>query len=222
MDKKPRYTFIQHGIRERYKISANEYIIMDSVYKLSRHTGRCESSREYLAKFLGITKQGVIKLIDRLEEKGILEKDEEGKLKVSIQWEDETVFNGKQSLPKAKKSGKQSLQNGKQSLPNNKYIISKDIYLYIEGIYQNEFKKKTGATPDYQYGCDRKILGRYIKQYGKEKTGEIIKAYIQGGAGEWCGYSIGGLSRSINKVLIQINKTEVTGGGYDIKSLDMS
>ena len=202
MEKKPRFTVVLHDIRQQYKISSNEYVIMDSVYILSRNTGRCEASREYLAKFLGITKVGVIKLIDRLVEKGLLIKDTDGLLKVCPAWENETIFNGKQSLPDI-------------------YTISKDIYINIEGIYHVEFKRKTGVAPDYQFGRDRKILGRYIKQYGKEKTGEIIKTYIQEGAGEWCSYSISGLSRSINKVLIQMNKGGGKGGGYDIESLDM-
>lgn len=120
---RPTYTTILHERREKLGLSVLEYCIADTVYKLSRPI--CYLSRTKMAKLFGITKMGTIKAIDRLVEKGIIEKNEEGHLTTTQKWYTEVEAYeeqfGKQSLPDGAKSlpsGKQSLPVGKQSAPN--------------------------------------------------------------------------------------------------------
>ena len=76
------------------------------------------AKRETIAIDLGLSKQGVLKLIERLVEKGFLVKHPETKfLKTTEKWAD-VYFEP--SVNKVYQLGKQSLPElGKQSLPNN-------------------------------------------------------------------------------------------------------
>lgn len=82
--------------------------------------GWCYSKRETLADDLGLTKQGILRMIDKLIEKGFIEKHPVTKfLKTTNAWNG-VYFENVPSVNKVYPLGKQSLPElGKQSLPNN-------------------------------------------------------------------------------------------------------
>lgn len=140
------YTVIQHSFRKENDLSCNEYVLADMVYHLSTNPrnnmgGWCHMTRENMALEMGLSKVSVINIINSLEEKGFLVKEDQTKfLRTTDKWmvvygiDDFT--NGKESLPA---SVKKVYQDGKESLPynNNKY---KDNSNYKKN--KKEFNKK--------------------------------------------------------------------------------
>jgi biotin operon repressor len=76
-----RYTTIWHAVRRKLELSVIEYVVADVIHGLSGSRGPvpgwCFASRATLGELVGLTRQGVDKVIDRLAEKGILEQDGE-------------------------------------------------------------------------------------------------------------------------------------------------
>ncbi len=109
------YTNIQHSIRRELDISCLEYALVDMIYHLSTKPdsaviGWCYKSKDQLALEIGITKQGLLKMIDRLILCGLLEKNAETRyLKTTEKYFGKLFTDSKQSLPKG---GKQSLPLG--------------------------------------------------------------------------------------------------------------
>ena len=107
------YTNIQHNLRRDLDISCLEYVLVDMIYHLSTKPdsaviGWCYKSKEQLALEIGITKQGLLKMIDRLILCGLLVKNAETRyLKTTEKYFGKLFTDGKQSLP----------QESKQSLP---------------------------------------------------------------------------------------------------------
>ena len=107
------YTNIQHEIRRDLDISCLEYVLVDMIYHLSTKPdsaviGWCYKSKEQLALEIGLTKQGLLKMVDRLILCGLLEKNVDTRyLKTTEKYFSKLFTNGKQSLP----------QGSKQSLP---------------------------------------------------------------------------------------------------------
>lgn len=107
-------------------LSCNEYVILDTVFLLSRKSGWCYLTRENMAKNIGATKQAVINIVERLIERGFLVKNDKGSLATTELWENPQLsddLDGKESLPGGYKkftdTVKKVYQTGKESLPNN-------------------------------------------------------------------------------------------------------
>lgn len=135
------YTTILHKAREKLGLSLNEYALVDIIYQLqnnpaSKHKGWCYSSKNYLGKCIGVSEQAVHGMLNRLYDKGLLEKQEETKhIKATKRWYDLVVvmrksMNTKESLASLKKvesDTKETLvDDTKESLVNNN-IRDKDI-----------------------------------------------------------------------------------------------
>lgn len=129
------YTNINHRARRALGLSLNEYSVADMVYHLSSNPkapkqGWCTMTRENMGKEIDLTKRGLIKLVDRLESMGIVEKNYEGNLRITSKWY-ETVVNkvhqhGEQSSPD---TVNKVHQLGEQSTPyinidNNNYKLT--------------------------------------------------------------------------------------------------
>ena len=88
-----RYTMVLHSARKKLDISINEYCFADSVHKLSTtHSpvpGWCFASKEQLGQSLGVTRQSIHSMINRLKAKGLIEVDPAtGYLRSSQVWRD--------------------------------------------------------------------------------------------------------------------------------------
>lgn len=179
------YTTINHTAREQMGLSWLEYGLADLIYNLSNHPtskyqGWCYASKQTLAELMGMSKQGIHKILLRLIEKGIVEKDEETKyLKISFGWYEKVLINdSKQSLPVNKVDSKQSLpvvvnkvySGSKQSLHNKDIYndIDKDNITYVMDESAKELvktdKKVVYGSPDINEAFDlwEKIVGYRI------------------------------------------------------------
>lgn len=151
------YTTIRHQFRKENKLSTLEYCVLDMVYFLSNNqsnsVGWCYMTRDSMAAELGISKQAVLNLIERLVSVGFLEKHNQTKhLRTTDKWYINYTL-GKETLPLVNNVlGKETLpdtvkkvyQDGKETLPNNN--IYNNIYnnsLTIDNnIILNEKKEK--------------------------------------------------------------------------------
>ena len=73
----PVYTVILHGPKQKLELTVNEYVLADSVHKLSgNHSpipGWCYASKGYLGKILGVSERSIFNLLKRLREKGVVD-----------------------------------------------------------------------------------------------------------------------------------------------------
>jgi hypothetical protein len=85
----------------------------------SKVPGWCYMSREMMADEVGLSKQGILKMVERLVEDGFLAKNEQTKyLQTTYKWQRVYFTDGKQSVPEIVIDGKLSLPtDGKESLP---------------------------------------------------------------------------------------------------------
>ena len=170
-----RYTTIIHNIRIEIGLSCNEYCVADIIYHLSNNPsnkikGWCYASKETLAKFMGITKQAIHQIINRLIEIGLIYKDKETKyLQTTELWYKSIVLMkikySKENIPIVKKVYHRQERNftpySKESLHNN-------------NIYNNIDKINSKATA-LQTNKKESIL---IKKKNQEIT-ELFDYYKQ-------------------------------------------
>jgi DNA-binding transcriptional ArsR family regulator len=69
----PRYGRVYFELRERYSLSVEACLLLDVVEILSRKTGWCFASREYLAGLIGTSTRTVQRHLATLKEKGLVE-----------------------------------------------------------------------------------------------------------------------------------------------------
>lgn len=86
------FTTIQHGFRKDHELSLNEYALCDLIYMLSTNPdskikGWCYMSKKKMADELGLGKRTVEMILNRMLDRGFLEKEPETSyLKTSILW----------------------------------------------------------------------------------------------------------------------------------------
>lgn len=117
------YTTIIHPVRKEFKLSCNEYCVLDTIMRMQNNeTHWCYMSKETMAKDLDLSKQSVINIINSLIAKELIHKSPATKhLRVT------SVFLEYLNDYKKFTDGKDSLQieskkfteTGTKSLPNN-------------------------------------------------------------------------------------------------------
>jgi len=95
------YTTIQHAFRKANELSCNEYVLLDMVYHLSvnpkNKLGWCYASKETLGNEIGLTRQAIISMINRLCERGLMVRHEEtNHLRTTEKWY--SVYTCKETL----------------------------------------------------------------------------------------------------------------------------
>lgn len=90
-------TTINHIARRALQLSISDYCFMDMVCKLStnpksKKTGWCTMSKQTMADETGMTKRGVYKLIARLIQEDLLERDTKGNIRHTSKWYDTVIW----------------------------------------------------------------------------------------------------------------------------------
>lgn len=91
-------TTINYTAKRRLGISLAEYAICDIISKLAsipEANGWCRMSRTEMAAFAGLSRRGLIYMIDRLVALGMVEKNDEGGLRTTQLWNDVVSMIGK-------------------------------------------------------------------------------------------------------------------------------
>lgn len=166
------YTTIIHEFRRQNELSCLEYVLLDMIYHLqvsprSAVKDWCYMKRETMAEEIGITKQGLLNMINRLVEAEFLIKNDETKfLKTTEKWQNVYFTDSKQTLPSVNKvdhKSKESLPTqGKESLPLYNSIIIKDNNIDKSSsekeILKNDFSEKVeDDVPDFVKANRRQI-----------------------------------------------------------------
>lgn len=81
-EQSPLYATLFYDAREKLNISIAEYFYLDMIHKLS-YNRWCIKSLENCAYDMGISKRGLMKMRDRLIDRGYLQKNDSGGLKVT-------------------------------------------------------------------------------------------------------------------------------------------
>lgn len=80
-----RSTVVWYEVKEKLGLSLSEYAVVDLIDRLvgsargptSPVFSQCETSKATLARYLGMSKSGVFRIVDRLVKKGVLLKGKE-------------------------------------------------------------------------------------------------------------------------------------------------
>lgn len=121
------YAMLLYSVRKELGISIGEYFYLEMIYHLS-HSGWCYKSLENIADDMGITKMGLMKLRDRLIDRGLVVKNDKGWVKPSAEYVEKAHFVAvnkvSKSVNKVYNSVNKVYPDGKQSLPkiNNRLI----------------------------------------------------------------------------------------------------
>ena len=81
----PKYATLMYDVLHALDITINEYFYLDMVYHLSRD-GWCYKSLVNIAEDMRLHKNGVIKIRDRLIEKGLIKKNIKGYVKTTVMY----------------------------------------------------------------------------------------------------------------------------------------
>jgi hypothetical protein len=88
-----RYTLVLHSARKELDITINEYCLADTVHKLSGTRspvpGWCYASKDQLGASLGVSRQSIHNMINKLKGKALIElQPETGYLRSTDLWRD--------------------------------------------------------------------------------------------------------------------------------------
>ena len=124
-----KFAHLQYHVLHKLEVSIPEYWLLDMVYQLSRG-GMCYKSLQSIANDMRMTKNGVVKMRDRLIERGLIIKDGKGRLKTSVAYNsvyrvDEKTYNSVQNRT-TKYNAAVQLSGTKNNIENNKDRV-KDI-----------------------------------------------------------------------------------------------
>jgi len=80
-------TIICHSTRLALNLSCNEYCIADLIYWRSGEGKEWTSiSRQEIAVMMGLSKQSVISILEKLEAADIIQKNSEKQLRLTVKW----------------------------------------------------------------------------------------------------------------------------------------
>ena len=69
----PRYGRVFFSLRQQFHLTASECLLADVISILSRKSGWCFASREYLANLLGISTRTLQRMLVRLKKRELIE-----------------------------------------------------------------------------------------------------------------------------------------------------
>ncbi len=140
------FTTIEEPARAALEITRDDYALCNYIQTWSSHPGNkqpgyCDRTRQQMADFIGVTTRGIMKMLDRLERVGLVERLSEKRFlhRITMRWFD-TV-----SLAKAERKGEQS-----SPLKENKVPPHKDIYKESKDFNKEAKKAGNPLCPPFQ------------------------------------------------------------------------
>ena len=126
-EKVSKFAHLQYDVLHELEISIPEYWYLDMVFQLSRF-GWCNKKLENIAEDMRLTKRGVMKLRNRLIEKGLIVKGVANRVKTTekvnkVYFSEQTYRKSEQSSKKVNKVHSKSEQSiTKTTVENNKRL----------------------------------------------------------------------------------------------------
>lgn len=122
--KVPLFAHLSYEVLQRLNITIPEYWYLDMVYQLSRD-GWCYKSLDHIAEDMHMTKNGVMKMRDRLLERGFITKGRAGRVRTSEKY-NSVYFTNKRSYNSVTKSTTEYTFGVQLSIPKNNNEINKE------------------------------------------------------------------------------------------------
>lgn len=166
-------------------LKGNELIIYAIIFGFSQLEGQTfYGSLSYLAEWTNSTKQGVLKALKSLMEKGYIEKKEyvENNIKRCEYW----VSEQSRVLNKVERGVKQSLTGGiKQSLTNNKDINNiEDNYYIVRNDFSKEDLEENKTQEAFVKAVDRAIELEEATQLARYLRAKIVEKFPNNRSGD--------------------------------------
>lgn len=173
----PQYTTILYRVKRKLKLTANEYLIADSIDKLSNNAKFqwCEATRKELANFQGISRRSVISIIQRLEKKGLIEINEQTKgLRTTKKWIEIVVLEKSAKIahrvkklhPQGEETSQQ--QSEETSPPSYNSNNSNNSNNNVKSVVNYFFELKGWADKDKEFYQKKKIIYSRFTRPAKE------------------------------------------------------
>ena len=151
------YTTIIHPLRKQFKLSCNEYCVLDTIMRMQNNEANwCYMSRETMAKDLDLSKQSIINIIKKLIEAGLVHQNTVTKhLRVSALFQSnindyKNFTDGIKTLPE---ESKKFTETGKKTLPNNN-TNNKNTFIRPKPEEVTEYAKELGFVLDGNHFVD--------------------------------------------------------------------
>lgn len=160
--KKENYILIQGWMVTDLKLKGNDLLVYAIIYGFSQNEDQYfTGSVQYLAEWTNSTRQGIIKTLKGLVERGLIKKEEIGLNKNRYC----AVLDSKLSLQSTEFTSKQSLQGESTELTSNsKLSLHNNIYNTIDNILHTEDEGeevKTKTSKEEIYPLISQILKKY-------------------------------------------------------------
>lgn len=150
MNETPKYATLLYEVRKSLDISIAEYFYIDMVYHLS-HDRWCIKSLDNIGEDMGITKNGVVQMRDRLIKRGLVKKNHRGHVKTTDTYnkvvltskEQQNTYNKvirtyNKVVPSVQLSGTKNYKEGTKEI---KSVAEKEI--------ERRFIKRPSVLPDF-------------------------------------------------------------------------
>lgn len=168
------YIHIQGWMVSELKLRGNELLIYAIIHGFSQDSAcKYEGSLSYLAEWTNSTRQGVIKSLKRLLEKGLIQKEEVFKkgLKFVNYWS--TKFNG--MVNKVDHSGQQSLMhNIEDNIEDNIFSPQPTSQTHVD-VEILEFLNKCSGYKYKAVETNLRLIRQRLKDYSKEELMSMIE-----------------------------------------------
>ena len=181
---KKNYTNINEPARKFLNISRDEYgfcayVQYRSADPRQKIRGWCCDPKEEIAEWVGISRPGLYKMIDRLEGQKLLETDAKGNLSVTGYWID-VENNCKQSLQSEKEDVNKVYKDGVKSV--NLVTHNKELDKEKEGIGENANEYTFGQfwdDYDFKVGSKKNALRGFgkLKPLEREQIRDTLTMY---------------------------------------------
>ena len=149
---KPTFTTINHEAQRKLGVTFAEYVLINLVHNLANsekstkdHDGWCYASRKFLAEEVGMTERGLIKMLKRLQEAGLILVNNKRHLRAFSGWVDATTLSAVPSDP----------------VPSSPQTLSSVHTTYIKDIY----KDKESQTSSSSARQAEEIVALYNKHF---------------------------------------------------------
>jgi len=165
-----KFTTIEESARAHFDISRDEYALCNyiqtwSAWPGNRKPGYCDRTKGQMADFIGISSRGIMKMLDRMESAGLVERMSENTFfhRSTQRWFDVVVMakevrRGEQSSSlgenKVPLRGEQSSSLGENKVPPHKELNNKE--------NKEDYKECENALPDSE--------NKSLKEDKKEKA----------------------------------------------------
>ena len=168
MVKNENYLVIQGWMITELKLKGNELLIYAIIYGFSQNNQQFTGSHRYLADWCNSTRQGIMKNIESLIKKNLLEKKEIFINNVKFCRYRTLDINVEylQGVNKVDRGSKQSLHNNKENTIDNNLLDNIDFLLFMEK--WNELANK----------CELSIIKSFTEKR-KKKLFELLEKYTQ-------------------------------------------